>query len=434
LVRQLNFYNFRKINRERTFWIYKHQLFHRDRPEDLHLLRRRTCPGIDGRKHRFTVYSRKVSDSPDEDDRKSSDDDSCFVDTNAETTRRNKKRNFAGAERDGESKRFARGRVARPSRDEKAVSDEDAAVDLSLLKAPRRSSLSSRPSASDLHAIKDEDEDSTSEVDDRTARREQAHIVSQVAIKLEEYARKAKKNFSRSRNGGGIVTPPLGGGQLPSGHYYRSLLTYDDEYPTTFPVRKCSSVSVLTDIDGQVSDDEYATPPVTPSPRKRSSVISIKPPVDDMVLVRTISDNIMKSGIDKSKTVASAAIACFCMANVPDEQDGDACAKIFSLLSTCDMLNHEFMQYRYALHPMGCSNSVSVSTFCPSAIRRDFDKATFSVQEIWERAASRHDAMRDFKTFAVNYMKSLLETVKFSEEQRRAMHQTANVWSQSVNP
>lgn len=52
LVRQLNFYNFRKVNRERTFWVYRHRLFHRDRPEELHLLRRRTCPGVDGRKLR----------------------------------------------------------------------------------------------------------------------------------------------------------------------------------------------------------------------------------------------------------------------------------------------------------------------------------------------------------------------------------------------
>ena len=42
LVRQLNFYNFRKINRERTFWVYYHPLFHRDRPEEMY----------DGRKNR----------------------------------------------------------------------------------------------------------------------------------------------------------------------------------------------------------------------------------------------------------------------------------------------------------------------------------------------------------------------------------------------
>lgn len=56
-MRQLNFYNFRKVNRERTFWIYKHWQFHRDRPEDLHLLRRRTCLGVDGRKQRSDVGS-----------------------------------------------------------------------------------------------------------------------------------------------------------------------------------------------------------------------------------------------------------------------------------------------------------------------------------------------------------------------------------------
>lgn len=52
LVRQLNFYNFRKINRERTFWVYYHPLFHRDHPDKLCELRRRTCPGFDGRRNK----------------------------------------------------------------------------------------------------------------------------------------------------------------------------------------------------------------------------------------------------------------------------------------------------------------------------------------------------------------------------------------------
>jgi len=50
LVRQLNFYNFRKVNRERNFWVYRHPLFHRNRPENLHLLKRRSGVGVDGRK------------------------------------------------------------------------------------------------------------------------------------------------------------------------------------------------------------------------------------------------------------------------------------------------------------------------------------------------------------------------------------------------
>lgn len=52
LIRQLNFYSFRKVNKERNFWVYRHPLFHRDHPDELHLVRRRTCQGVDGRKHR----------------------------------------------------------------------------------------------------------------------------------------------------------------------------------------------------------------------------------------------------------------------------------------------------------------------------------------------------------------------------------------------
>ena len=50
LVRQLNFYNFRKINRERNFWIYQHPLFHRDAPEEMYKLKRRSCPSAEARK------------------------------------------------------------------------------------------------------------------------------------------------------------------------------------------------------------------------------------------------------------------------------------------------------------------------------------------------------------------------------------------------
>ncbi len=65
LVRQLNFYNFRKINRERMFWVYHHPLFHRDRPEEMHKLRRRTCPGYDGRKNRSDDQDLSSSPPPD---------------------------------------------------------------------------------------------------------------------------------------------------------------------------------------------------------------------------------------------------------------------------------------------------------------------------------------------------------------------------------
>jgi HSF-type DNA-binding len=41
-VRQLNFYAFRKISKERNSWVYSHEFFRRDRPDMLDMLRRKT--------------------------------------------------------------------------------------------------------------------------------------------------------------------------------------------------------------------------------------------------------------------------------------------------------------------------------------------------------------------------------------------------------
>mmetsp|Transcript_723 Transcript_723/g.2318 ORF Transcript_723/g.2318 Transcript_723/m.2318 type:complete len:449 (-) Transcript_723:274-1620(-) len=42
LVRQLNFYNFKKISKERHMWVYHHECFHRDKPALLENLKRKT--------------------------------------------------------------------------------------------------------------------------------------------------------------------------------------------------------------------------------------------------------------------------------------------------------------------------------------------------------------------------------------------------------
>ena len=47
------------------FWVYHHPLFHRDRPEEMHKLRRRTCPGYDGRKNRPDDQDLSPSSHPD---------------------------------------------------------------------------------------------------------------------------------------------------------------------------------------------------------------------------------------------------------------------------------------------------------------------------------------------------------------------------------
>jgi len=46
LVRQLNFYNFRKVSKERILWVYRHKLFRRDRPDLLECLRRKPSASV----------------------------------------------------------------------------------------------------------------------------------------------------------------------------------------------------------------------------------------------------------------------------------------------------------------------------------------------------------------------------------------------------
>jgi hypothetical protein len=410
LVRQLNFYNFRKVNRERTFWIYKHRLFQRDQPEHLHLLRRRTCPGVDGRKNRFSSFSRKGGDEghdEGDDQQKYSDEDSL---ENEVAEPKPKKRCHEGG---AEERRSAK-RVSITHK------EEEVAVDLSLVES-RRSSLGSKKVPAAVA-----DDDSASEIDERTARREQAHVVSQVAMKLEEYARKAKRSLGRTRGAGGIVTPPLGGA---SKQYHRSVLSYDDEYEAMHTSsRPSGSATVITDADSQTSEEEFTSHLVSPSPSKPRVVIFEKPPVDDIRLVRTIVDCIMGSQRDDTSKISSSAIASFCMSNAPNEPESEVCAKILGLLSNCDKLAHEFMQYRYALHPSDCSNTTTQSTFCP---QRD-NNMVFSLHHIWERAASRRDAVRDFKTFAVNYISTDLEQVGFPAIQTAALRSTATVWLKSA--
>jgi len=434
LVRQLNFYNFRKVNRERTFWIYKHRLFHRDHPEHLHLLRRRTCPGVDGRKNRFTGFSRKLNNDSvrgnenignDVIPQKSSDEES--YNDNEELEEGGSRDDDCDDELEEKNLRLVTGE--KPSDGPSYCQyDDNVMVDLSLVdSSQRKPALPPKSLLGPFVSKQNDDGESGSEIDERLARREQAHIVSQVALKLEEYARKAKRSLGRTRAGGGIVTPPLGGGHLPSGHYYRSLITYDDEYEAMASVRCSTAVTVVNDVESNSSLDYVH--PVTPL--ANSPVILFdKAPVSNLQLVKSVSDRIMQCDKDHASNMASAAVACFCMANGPDEKEGEVCAKILGLLSTCEKLAHEFMQYRCALQPLDCSSTSLHSTFC-SGHRND--STVFSIHQIWERAASRRDAVRDFKTFAVNYINTDLQNIKFNKEQEMAMQRTADIWLKSAN-
>ena len=438
-MRQLNFYNFRKVNRERTFWIYKHRLFHRDRPEDLHLLRRRTCPGVDGRKNRFTGSQREGDhdDMDDTSDRKNSDEeeDTSSVDLSYNSGEeesppempkpRTKKRAFMASRLPIQAKKSRRAPL--PKESLTIVEEEDSNVDMSMIS-----------NKSSLQAVREEqvEEIASSDVErnEHAERRVQSHVVSQVAMKLEEYAKKAKRSIGRTRGGRtGLVTPPsVSGG---SGLCYRSLITYDDEYDTIDSRRSnyLSAASVVTDgDDSMISEEEFNGRLVSEvgTPVKPDKVAFSIAPVENSDTINRVTSLILK-GNRGDNSVATAAIAGFCMSTPPLET-ADLCSKVLRLLSSCNTLATEFQQYRDALHPI---HNFSFSGLPPSMFTQSFRKHdAVSVQQIWERAGSRVDAVRDFKTFAVNKIHFGLEEelVDLGEDDEFALKKTAAIWLKSV--
>lgn len=422
LVRQLNFYSFRKINRERNVWIYKHHLFHRDRPEDLHLVRRRTCPGLDGRKQRFSRFSRKSrrneNDNGSSKRPAASDDESSS--TGVEETSGDEastgSQTLRKRELDSSDDRYEVKKQRVPVQEPEPETTEF--VDTSILQSAETNDLLSQ------RANEDEEVRSLgATTDDRVEMMEQSLIVSEVAMKLEEYARKAMKgrgNLRSRRAGAGIVTPPYG----TSLSLYTSstgLLTYDDEYEYEEPCEKdgLGLSAVITDSDDSLVEGEE---PQVCVPKEL-----LVAPVQNHLTVKHITDMILHSeaGHNCGTTISSAAVAGFCMSTAPTG-DENLPNMIFKLISSCDKLAADFHFYRAALHP---SDSFGVASPCAATNRT-----------IWEREASRIDVVRDFKTFSVNHIHRVLRKSRsngirsvLTEAEKNSLERTADVWQKSVS-
>jgi hypothetical protein len=446
LVRQLNFYNFRKVNRERTFWIYKHDLFHRDRPENLHLLRRRTCPGADGRKNRFSsrtseggeeIFTTSQAASSEE----SSEDDGLSGDENDTETKKRRSKKRQAVESVTSSKRSRRGLGG-----EDIVGEDD--VDSSVV-ASKRGRAPGRPPNAPRNAEVDDKEGGAPEKAGRTEMLEQSLVVSQVAMKLEEYARKARKTtLARTgRTRGGVVTPPT------AAAFDRGLLTYDDEFDIVehSPSEKGESSgsnasfspAVITDGDDSLSSEDEPTSTFetnivseSNSPTRAVALTTLfgSPPITDLNTVKGVVDKIVASANEENYEFvsANAAVIAFCMTTAPSAKD-DLCSKVLYLISSTEKLASEFHQYRAALHPLECSKDLLPSFMFAAGYRKTHD---VSVEDIWQRDVSRIDAVRDFKTFAVNYFHAFLlqksSTLAFTESEVSALRYAADVWLRSA--
>lgn len=408
LVRQLNFYSFRKINRERNVWIYKHELFHRDRVEDLHLVRRRTCPGMDGRKQRFSSrHPRRVSETGDVDPTKDNGSDDSS--TSSEEQNRKKRR-------------------AESTEDKKPAS---------LSKRSRRLWNGNYPSSKEstpviekqiIEPLKDVDVTPVDKLDtkisslspakiDRVEMAEQSTIVSEVAMQLEQYARKANKGRSRPLRSG-VVTPQYDS----SGN---SLLTYDDEYgydsdDNLIESRMLStSLSLVADGDESLASSEdgrtsASSSVVTITPVKTKVVVT--PPVTDKYSARSMTSRMLERSTDQDRPalVAPATVASFCMSTSPSD-DKDLCSKILQLVAENEQLSAEFQSYLMVLRPS-----------------RRSETGRLTIQQMWESEAHRRDAVRYFMTFAVNCVHQLLHSTDLlTEADKSVLERTADAWIKS---
>lgn len=392
------------------------------------MVRRRTCPGVDGRKQRFSRYSaRKLSGS--------NSDDSSLEDISSDevevpvTGAISRKKRTVTPDDPSDAKRSRRPPLWDGSEPSESPIEDPVIVDTSIVSNPTALSTSAFQAHQSLVSQnRSDDDDSSAKL--RTERMEmieQSMIVSEVATKLQEFARKAMKGHGtgRTRRGGfGVVTPPYGASSnAPISS--RGLITYDDEYEKV--------EGVVTDGDDSSEDLSFTDPNVTKAPRKALKELMVAP-VPEPQIVSSITARIL--GCNNFQThgalAASSAVARFCMITAPIE-DSALCSKILQLNSSCDQLSYEFQQYRAALHPLASSGE---SALLGHGSRKN---SAVSVQQVWERASSRNDAVRDFKTFAVNCITKLLGKnggygffMPFSRFEAAKLQYTADVWLKSI--
>ena len=390
LVRQLNFYSFRKINRERNVWIYKHALFHRDRPEDLYRVRRRTCPGMDGRKQRFSRYSARKLQEGDVSD----DDDSLEEDTSL-ASRKRESESVAGTYMTKRSRRSSDAST-------KATKEVVTSIDTSMLVPVSETSSVA------------EDDPVTTKRNNRKVAAEQSHIVSEVAMKLEEYARKVLKGRGGSGRAG-VVTPPYG-----SSSFSASLITYDDEYPLEFNSMYSRQSSLSLGVVSSSDVDEYSmasaemgAPAIITPIKERSTV---EPPVENLFDVDRLVSLIMECGpMGRPVLLGPAMLTRFCMSTSPSIDNEDLICKIDELLSTCPPLAKEFFLYRSALR----------------ADATEVISAGHSLAATYNTDAKRDEFLRDFKTFSVNSLRRINGEAfgALSETDMGIMERTASAWA-----
>jgi hypothetical protein len=268
------------------------------------------------------------------------------------------------------------------------------------------------------------------DANDRKKRRmemmQQSLVVSEVAVKLEEYVKKAMKErglTSRNRRGGsGIVTPPFGTAHTISSS---DLITYDDEYFYEEHNTK-TDVGASNKVGG--AENAIGGPFCTVVSKDDDSPYH---PVTTEEDVKRITQEIVQKSSDANQEVlhACANVAAFFLCTRPNERPEDCCEKVLELLSTSPRLQTDFYSYRMALHPDLSSAKVGVPE----------NHALYLRKALLGGAAGRLASLRDFKVFAVNLIYKLLGVNGslgiddvFQPDDRAILLRTTEVWSKSI--
>ncbi len=404
-MRQLNFYNFRKVNRERNFWVYKHLLFHRDRPGDLHLLRRRTCPGVDGRKIKLADLANMEQRSE-----TSTPPPVTVSADNSETV--------SQSDSDGGNSISVQPKKRKYTKRKQSDPGLSLADDRTALKVANSSMFPTyiRDDCETAKKESSEGEDwvSTAEKYMKGPKRlvspmsepkrikadlmEQSLLVSKVAKQLEEHARRAASSGRLgSKKRTGTVTPPYA-----TDVKYHSL-TYDDEVEIFDSIRGCVVERRTYGSDTNDDDDSDASSENNASiiSLNESDIASADPfvptsPIEDASVIEEVARKLLSTGgasISRDAQL-TVAIAKFCM--MTDPRDPALGEKAIDLMSVHGDLAHEFCLYKIALRP---NHKLSMS-----------DQHAAFMRDIFQ--GSSREVVQGFKTFVLN---NLNELVRYSK-------------------
>ena len=440
------------MNRERTFWVYKHQLFHRDRPEELHLLRRRTCPGVDGRKQRLdtieTPSPRAYSPRPST--RRSSistlgdQSDESAVLTSTRTKRKSrtsddvdmkKSKRKAALDLENEADHDYDSSLIKPM--VRQVSPSSVMVNVDLMNNVASSDEYKGPSGLTKRIVSPIMLSDAANRD-RSSSFEQSILVSKVARKLEEHAKRAAaaKRSGLARRGG-TITPPF----FSDNTMMYNALTYDDEFEIYDSVRGCvvdreEKPSVVADLKDTFSiisnddgDDEGSIKNFG-NEIGSANEKAIVPPVDNKLtvsnIVRKISGWARQSALpSKVDGQLAAAILGFCMLTHPRDDDFED--KFTELLFACGSLVTEFRRYKAALLP---------GSLPPESLTSKTTRLEMQIKQLF--AGDKADTVRVFKVFLLNSLEELvndsdlMKNIDLEESEIDSMNHCYKIWLKSL--